>query len=35
MRSSIEPRVTIYTKGYGFLSFYKNIGKNIGKKCKW
>ena len=30
MRYSIEPRR--YVKGYGFLSFTKNIGKNISNK---
>ena len=29
MRYSIEPRDRRYVKGYGFLSFVKNIGKNI------
>ena len=29
MRYSIEPRDRIYVKGYGFLSFAKNIGKNL------
>ena len=29
MRYSIEPRDRIYVKGYGFLSFAKNIGKNV------
>ena len=29
MRYSIEPRDRRYNKGYGFLSFAKNIGKNI------
>ena len=32
MRYSIEPRDRIYVKGYGFLSFAKNIGKNLGNK---
>ena len=32
MRSSIEPRDIIYVKGYGFLSFAKNIGKNLSNK---
>ena len=27
MRYSIEPRDRIYVKGYGFLSFAKNMGK--------
>ena len=30
MRHSIETR--IYVKGYGFLSFAKNIGKNLSNK---
>ena len=29
MRYSIEPRNRIYVKGYGFLSFSKNIGKSL------
>ena len=29
---SIEPRDRIYVKGYGFLSFAKNIGKNLSNK---
>ena len=33
MRHSIEPRDRIYVKGYGFLSFAKNIGKNLSNKC--
>ena len=32
MRYSIEPRDRRYVKGYGFLSFVKNIGKNISSK---
>ena len=32
MRYSIEPRDIIYVKGYGFLSFAKNIGKNLSNK---
>ena len=32
MRYSIEPRDRIYLKGYGFLSFAKNIGKNLINK---
>ena len=31
MRCSIEPKDRRYVKGYGFLSFAKNIGENIGK----
>ena len=29
---SIEPRDRIYIKGYGFLSFAKNMGKNLNNK---
>ena len=29
MRYLIEPRDRIYVKGYGFLSFTKNIGKHL------
>ena len=32
MRYSIEPRDRIYVIGYGFLSFTKNIGKNLRNK---
>ena len=32
MRYSIEPRDRIYVKRYGFLSFAKNIGKNLSNK---
>ena len=32
MRSSIESRDRIYVKGYGFLSFAKNIGKSLSNK---
>ena len=32
MRYSIEPRDRIYVKGYGFLSFAENIGKNLSNK---
>ena len=32
MRYSIEPRDRIYVKGYEFLSFAKNIGKNLSGK---
>ena len=32
MRHSIEPRDRTYVKGYGFLSFAKNIGKNLSDK---
>ena len=34
MRYSIEPRDRIYVKGYGFLSFAKNIGKNLSNEVK-
>ena len=32
MRYSIEPRERRYVKGYGFLSFARNIAKNISNK---
>ena len=32
MRYSVEPRDRIYVKGYGFLSFAKNIGKSLSNK---
>ena len=32
MRYSTEPRDWIYVKGYGFLSFAKNISKNLSNK---
>ena len=32
MKYSIEPRDRIYVKGYEFLSFAKNMGKNVGNK---
>ena len=32
IRYSIEPRDRIYMKGYGFLSFAKNMGKNLSNK---
>ena len=31
MRYSIEPRDKIYMKGYGFLSFAKNMGTHATK----
>ena len=31
MRYSVQRRDWIFVKGYRFLSFAKNIGKNIGK----
>ena len=34
MRYSVEPRDKIYVKGYGYLSFAKNIGKNVTKVAK-
>ena len=34
MRYSIEPRDRISVKGYGFLSFAKNIGKNLSNEVK-
>ena len=32
MRYSIEPRDRIYIKGYGLLSFTKNMGKSLSNK---
>ena len=32
MRYSIEPRDKIYVKGYGVLSFAKNMGKSLSNK---
>ena len=32
IRYSIEPRERIYVKGYGFLSFAKNMGKSLSNK---
>ena len=29
---STKPRDIIYVKGYGFMSFAKNIGKNLSNK---
>ena len=34
MRYSIEPRDRIYVKGYGFLSFDKNMGRHVNKVAK-
>ena len=31
MRYSLQPRDQIFVKGYGFLSFAKNMGKKIGR----
>ena len=31
MRYSVQPRGQIFVKGYGFLSFAKNMDKNIDK----
>ena len=31
MRYSVQPRDRIVLKGYGYLSFAKNMGKNISK----
>ena len=33
-RYSVQTRDKIFVKGYGFLSFGKNMGNNIGKKVK-
>ena len=32
MRYLFEPRDRIYVKGHGFLSFAKNMGKNLSNK---
>ena len=32
MRYLVEPRVRIYVKGYGFLSFAKNMGNKYSQK---
>ena len=32
MRYAIEPRDRIYVKGFGFLSFAKNMGKSLSSK---
>ena len=32
MCHSVQPRDQAFVKGYGFLSFAKNMGKNFGKK---
>ena len=32
MGYSLEPRYRIYVKGYGFLSFAKNMGKSLSNK---
>ena len=34
MRNSIEPRKRRYVKGYGFLSFVRNIGTHAAKVSK-
>ena len=31
---SVQPRGLIYLKGYWFMSFAKNMGKNISKNSK-
>ena len=31
IRYSVQPRYRIFVKGYGFLSFSGNMGKNFGK----
>ena len=32
MRHSIEPKDRVYVKGYGFLSFAKNMGTRLSNK---
>ena len=29
---SVQPKDRIFVKGYGFLSFARNMGKNVGNK---
>ena len=31
---SVQPKNRIFVKGYGFLSFAENMGRNIGKNIK-
>ena len=33
-RYSVQLRNIIFVKGYGFLTFVKNMGKNIGKNLR-
>ena len=33
MRYSIKPKDRIYVKGYVFLSFAKNMGKDLSNEC--
>ena len=33
MRYSIDPKGRVYVKGYGVLSFAKNMGKHLSNKC--
>ena len=33
-RYQVQPIERTFAKGYGFLSFAKNMGKNTGKKYK-
>ena len=28
---SVQPKDRVFVKGYGFLSFAKNVNKNVGK----
>ena len=34
IRYSVQPRNGIFIKGYGFLTFVKNMGKNISKNLR-
>ena len=34
VRYSVQPRHQIFVRNYGFLSFVRNIGKNIGKNLE-
>ena len=33
MRYSVQPRDCVFLKDHGFLSFAKNMGRNIVKTC--
>ena len=34
MHYSVQPKDRVFVKGYEFLCFAKNMGKNIGKNIK-
>ena len=33
-RYSVQPRDRIFAKGYGFFSFARNMGKNVGRNIR-